>query len=556
VKLFVPSRLGRFRSSANGSSRPAHNGARKISWTLFAILVCAQLFTLGVATLIWGSSSDALLRNRLSSELDRTGLRASEKVSSYLAGPEHLRDFLVGLVPTIGERNDAGLERAFLSAVATTPNITGVFLGRADGTFLFVTRQGKTFLTKQIAGRGNARTVQTTNRTSVADVGKTSPIADDFDPRTRPWFKLANANKHAAWTDVYQFATSKKLGITTAVRLDASRSDGSVLGIDLELSELSMYVRTLDVGNKGVASLLDRQGRVLDPAAEQAEVVQLAEQTQRSRRQQETNGLLEKHLPSFHTNAHGFVIVLSQVTNTPGWTIALASPESEFFRERRVLQQELLERTAATAFIMTLFAIVLFIALRGRVDGLANQANIDQLTGMLNRRRVVELARRRLERERRDGRRSFVCLMDIDNFKSINDSHGHSAGDRVLQILGQRFSRVMRTDDLFGRYGGEEFFFYFDGLADAKKAFALIERVRVVATEEPIIIGNEKIVVTLSAGIAVSNPEQQSTNLSLLIEDSDAALYEAKRSGRDKTIMFGSAVYGSTLGDRTLATAE
>ncbi len=525
----------------------ARNGARKISLILFFILVCAQLVTLGVATLIWGSASDALLRDRLASELDRTGLRASEKVSSYLAGPEHLRDFLAGLVHSIGERNDVALENAFLSAVSTTPNITGAFLGRADGTFLFVTRQGKSFLTKQITGEGSTRIVRTRTRTSPGDLGVTAQIADTYDPRSRPWFKLALASEHPAWTDVYQFATSKQPGITTAARLDPTRSDSAVLGIDLALSELSNYVQTLEVGNRGVATLLDRQGHALDPKAERAEAVRLAEQTQRNRIHQEQLGTVEKKSTSFHTRTNGFVLALSRVEMTPGWSISLASPESEFFRERNVVQRQLLERTTATAFIMTLFAIVLFFALRSRVDGLANQANIDQLTGILNRRRVVELARRRLERERRDGRRAFLCLMDIDNFKTINDSYGHGAGDLVLQTLAQRFSRVMRADDLFGRYGGEEFLFYIDGINDAKAAFALIERVRVVATEEPIIIGNESIRVTLSAGVAVANPELQTTNLSLLIEDSDAALYEAKRSGRDKTIMFGSAVYNSVL---------
>ena len=158
-------------------------------------------------------------------------------------------------------------------------------------------------------------------------------------------------------------------------------------------------------------------------------------------------------------------------------------------------------------------------------------AETDPLTGVPNRRRVLELGQRLMQRCHQDGRPYAMLLLDLDGFKRINDRHGHSAGDVALCMVAETMRNCIRPDDHLGRYGGEEFAVLLPG-ANPAEAAAVAERLRaaVAALEPDWAPGASRL--TLSGGIAIATSER--TDFSQLLVQADQALYCAKNAGRNR----------------------
>ena len=157
-------------------------------------------------------------------------------------------------------------------------------------------------------------------------------------------------------------------------------------------------------------------------------------------------------------------------------------------------------------------------------------SDADALTGINNRRRMMEELSKEMERSRRYGHPFALLMVDIDRFKSINDKHGHSVGDAVLVGFTETVKGVLRPTDSFGRWGGEEFLLLLSE-TDKAGAVALAERLRIAVSEEELL---PDLGITVSIGIATCNGESRTKDD--LINSADAALYRAKRSGRDRVI--------------------
>ena len=157
----------------------------------------------------------------------------------------------------------------------------------------------------------------------------------------------------------------------------------------------------------------------------------------------------------------------------------------------------------------------------------------DQLTGALNRRGLDDALVREAARAERNRTPLCIALIDIDNFKKINDSFGHQVGDIVLVHLVAIIKETIRTNDLIGRYGGEEFLLL---LPDSRidEATAVMVRLQRKLAGKPISWGNQQLLVTFSAGVA---PRHAGESEAVLINRADQALYEAKRVGKDRIIV-------------------
>lgn len=155
----------------------------------------------------------------------------------------------------------------------------------------------------------------------------------------------------------------------------------------------------------------------------------------------------------------------------------------------------------------------------------------DVLTGIFNRRAILELFSTELERSRRDGSYLAVAMVDIDHFKQINDVHGHLAGDEVICHCVSHLSQRLRHSDSMGRYGGEEFLLLLPGTSP-EGAMTVLDELRASLAEAPAQYGESSIPLRISIGVCCVVPNEDDTIASLLAR-ADAALYEAKGLGRN-----------------------
>lgn len=161
---------------------------------------------------------------------------------------------------------------------------------------------------------------------------------------------------------------------------------------------------------------------------------------------------------------------------------------------------------------------------------LRRMATTDPLTGLWNRRHLLERLEAETGRSRRNGRPLCLAILDVDHFKRVNDLHGHPAGDEVLRVLAALLKEAVRLSDVVGRMGGEEFAILMPE-TDRAQARLVCERLGRAVAQRPIRLpSGEDLKVTLSTGIALMAGREGSDRL---ISRADSALYDAKAGGRN-----------------------
>jgi two-component system cell cycle response regulator len=164
-------------------------------------------------------------------------------------------------------------------------------------------------------------------------------------------------------------------------------------------------------------------------------------------------------------------------------------------------------------------------------DALRHEATHDHLTGLWNRRMMLDHLDRERSRAGRNKRPLAVAIADLDHFKEINDRHGHAAGDAVLKCAAGRMRAVLRDYDAIGRYGGEEFLIVMPERT-VPEAVGIVERARMAVGAEPIDAGDARVSISLSVGVAWSATATEDG--AALIHAADQALYRAKAAGRNR----------------------
>jgi two-component system, cell cycle response regulator len=192
---------------------------------------------------------------------------------------------------------------------------------------------------------------------------------------------------------------------------------------------------------------------------------------------------------------------------------------------------ELLARVQAAARVKRLQD-----ELRQRNEDLDRISRTDALTGLRNRRHVEEYLAKLTSLARRNGEPIAVLVIDIDHFKSVNDTHGHDAGDAVLREVASRMLDSVRLEDMVGRWGGEEFLVVLPNTAD-QGAAELAERLRQVVADTPCRLADgDAVQVTISVGCAASLIDDTGR----LVRSADTAMYEAKQTGRNRVVVAAS----------------
>ena len=186
--------------------------------------------------------------------------------------------------------------------------------------------------------------------------------------------------------------------------------------------------------------------------------------------------------------------------------------------------QDLRERTEAKRAEVT--------RLQQELDRASAQARHDPLTGSLNRKGLDEAMEREVARARRLGSPLCLALLDLDNFKTLNDRLGHAGGDAALVHLAQVTREVMRPQDMMARYGGEEFVLVLPDTT-LENGVAAMTRLQRALTTRFFLQGNDKVLITFSAGVAQMTDTETSAEA---IRRADQGMYLAKRSGKNRVM--------------------
>jgi len=175
-------------------------------------------------------------------------------------------------------------------------------------------------------------------------------------------------------------------------------------------------------------------------------------------------------------------------------------------------------------------------ALNNEVSMLEHSANTDPLTGVFNRRFFMASIALMINNAIRDNKTSYIVLLDLDNFKNINDTYGHRAGDDVLIAFADMAHNSMRKGDLFARYGGEEFVMLISS-NEKESISTLLERIRKKTVDLNIMSEGKAIHFSTSIGAATINSGSD-IDIEMAIAQADRALYTAKREGRNRIVFY------------------
>ena len=283
-----------------------------------------------------------------------------------------------------------------------------------------------------------------------------------------------------------------------------------------------------DAARRALRATLEAGGLAVDEAADLREAVDLLHE------EPHHVALVDSGLPG---GALELLDVLKTDPDLAGTCVVLTSDDTASALVREGLDRgaiDCLRKPAEPVEALTRTRAALRIwqlqhKLREGNDRLTELAATDDLTGLLARRFLESHLRGLVAAAARHGRPLSVVMIDLDNFKDINDTHGHPVGDEVIRTAVDRMRSRLRAEDLLGRWGGDELMLVLPDI-DLEGAVSAAEGVRRAIADTELSVDGERIPISISAGAA----EWHGESASALIGRADAALYEAKAQGRNR----------------------
>jgi len=251
---------------------------------------------------------------------------------------------------------------------------------------------------------------------------------------------------------------------------------------------------------------------------------------------------LDRHINQFKTYVLILItVVMATFLFTVWWNhhvmtrpiMAISRVVSHFAKNN--LEEKITIRTNDELGVLADDINQMAVSLASMHEKLEKSANIDPLTEALNRRTLDSIYSHEIERARRNKKMMAVAVLDIDNFKKINDNYGHHAGDRVLIDVSNLIKKHLRQSDYSFRIGGEEFMLLLSS-ENMDDSLATVERIRLAIAKAPVTYEQHSITVTASIG--VSHFPHDGEDQDELGKLADTALYMAKETGRNRTIIF------------------
>jgi len=536
------------------------------SWSaahlIFIGLIVIQSLSVGIIMLRQHGMGEEILLAHARDMMLRLADGAIQHTNTHLQSAENTAHITTGLVKSgllVPEKSEK-LEFYFLEILKNSSAISGITYGNNQGEFLYVARQPEgndaTYLTKIINIQGDQKEQKHVHRKPDYSIQSQNLFEDSYDPRTRPWYNAFTEQK-LLWTPPYIFYTSQNPGITVSIpSINPSDHLVGAFGVDIEISSLSSFLAHRQVSANSSSFIVTHNGSIAAHSNietikkfndnGQLQLVNITELTENSRittlwdritsidRKELLNGV------SLDFNADGkkylaFAQSFPEDSEWP-WIMAVMAPENDFIGTLRKSKRYHLLKALAYSIAITLFLFLLAARFLKPIRKLLQHAHFDPLTDLFNRRAFFEITSKMLKHANEQKFPACIAMMDIDNFKSINDTHGHNVGDEILVAIAGRLRSALDEKDIIGRYGGEEFVVLLTD-ATADQGLKVCERLRGAISDTPIQSADAEIETTVSVGLAPVPDKALDITQTLYL--ADQALLHAKKAGKNQVVLAG-----------------
>ncbi len=532
---------------------------RKLNYLLLGGLLLLQVLTVAGILISQQFEGREAMRVHLQQMMAGVIGEIEENANGFLGPAQNAVIITQGLFSSalLDVERDLELERFFFHQLDALPQLNGMYYGDEKGRFVYVMRAPEpehgAFHTKFINYENGARrTVRIHRDQSFAELHRADDPDDLYDPRVRPWYVKAKRQQSLVWTEPYVFFTSRRPGVTAAAPVrDADGNLRGVVGADIEISALSHFLAGQGIGEHGSAFIVTRDGRVVAHPRDELIKPNISGERLRLARYEELadaidgkamrslfeHGMIQgADAPLFRSFVHegelyhaGFE-PFSKDREWP-WIIGVYAADADFVGPLRAGQRESAVLAVLIGAFIALLAFMLAQSFVAPVAELDKEASQDGLTRVLNRRRLFEVGPDIVAQALRKSQPLCSVMFDIDNFKDINDTHGHSVGDEVLRAVAKRVRSVIAETDVLARYGGDEFKLILPN-ADLETGLSVAERLRRAVCESPVETSAGAIAVTISAGVAALDAKHP--HFDHIVRNADRALLIAKRHGRNR----------------------
>ncbi len=514
----------------------------RIRLAIFGGLLLLQALSVTTLVIVSGRQINQSETEYTNALLQAAVADSAQEVAALVAPAENVVS-VTARVAAQAEFDPTTQAGVLLATMSELPQLAGLFVGWADGDFVYVTRNDDGYRVKIITVDGEERSVSILVLDTDGELISASVDSlDIYDPRLRPWYTEAvDALGETIWTDPYVFFTSGELGTTTARAISDGGPATGVVGADIELISLSEHLQASQLAHNVHSLIFNDQGTVVahpDPDSTR----QLGRDGFESVRIDELESAAERDvarlLPSVSDGTvSSYIDEQGQPARIATDSVPIGTGEWRLavFGRRAELEAALTPGDGQRQRLVILVAalsVVLFVLIAipatQPIRTLHQLADTDTLTGLPNRRAVLRIA----SHAATDGQQRAIAMIDLDRFKSINDTHGHAVGDVVLAEAADRLVGCLRGDATVGRIGGEEFMVTFSALSPEHVA-QVGERIR-RAIDRPIETVRGRVDLTTSVGMAIVTGEYA---VSDLLAAADGALLEAKESGRNRVVI-------------------